>query len=281
MGQAGAAAAAAALPDGPAPPKDHRLIVEAIVWLDRTGVPWRDLPGQFGPWATLASRFYRWRRQGMWDRVLQALQADADARGELDWLLHFVDGSVVRAHQHAAGARRRPPAADLAAKARGAPADPDQQDDREREALGRSRGGYSTKLHLRVEGGGKPMVILATAGQRNEAPMLRALMEAGAVRRPRGRPRIRPAAVAGDKGYSFPSLRRYLRRRGIRAVIPSKSNQPPPVRLRPGRLPRAQPGGAHDQPAQAVAPGRDPLREARGPRQRRNPARFSSRCITT
>jgi transposase len=48
------------------------------------------------------------------------------------------------------------------------------------------------------------MVILATAGQRNEAPMLRALMEAGAVRRPRGRPRIRPAAVAGDKGYSFP-----------------------------------------------------------------------------
>jgi transposase len=70
------------------------------------------------------------------------------------------------------------------------------------------------------------MVILATAGQHNEAPMLPALMEAGVVRRPRGRPRIRPAAVAGDKGYSFPSLRRYLRRRGIRAVIPSKSNQP-------------------------------------------------------
>ena len=101
------------------PPKDHRLIVEAIVWLDRTGVPWRDLPGKFGPWATVASRFYRWRRQGVWDRVLQALQADADARGELDWLLHFVDGSVVRAHQHAAGARRRPPAADLAAQGAG------------------------------------------------------------------------------------------------------------------------------------------------------------------
>jgi hypothetical protein len=73
--------------------------------------------------------------------VLQALQADADARGELDWLLHFVDGSVVRAHQHASGARRRPPAADLAAQGAGAPADPDQQGDREREreALGRSR----------------------------------------------------------------------------------------------------------------------------------------------
>jgi transposase len=199
--------------------------VEAIVWLDRTGVPWRDLPGEFGPWATVASRFYRWRRQGVWDGVLQALQADADARGELDWLLHLVDGSVVRAHQHAAGGQAaatcgRPGGA----RRGGAPADPDQQGDREREreALGRSRGGYSTKLHLRVEGGGKPMVILATAGQRNEAPMLRALLEAGAIRRPR----IRPAAVAGDKGDSFPSLRRYLRRPGIRAVIPNKSNQP-------------------------------------------------------
>jgi hypothetical protein len=72
------------------------------------------------------------------------------------------------------------------------------------------------------------MVILATAGQRHEALMLRKLMEAGAVKRTgRGRPRIRPAAVAGDKGYSHLSLRRYLRRRGIRAVIPPKSDQPP------------------------------------------------------
>jgi transposase len=65
------------------------------------------------------------------------------------------------------------------------------------------------------------MVILATAGQRHEALMLRKLMEDGS-----GRPRIRPAAVAGDKGYSHLSLRRYLRRRGIRAVIPPKSDQP-------------------------------------------------------
>ena len=172
------------------PPKDHRLIVEAIVWLDRTGAPWRDLPSQFGPWETVASRFTA-GRQGIWDRVLAALQADTDARGELDWLLHFVDGSVVRAHQHAAGARRRPATAHLDT---GALVDPDQPGDRDREALGRSRGGYSTTLHLRVEG--------------------------------RGRPRIRPAAVAGDKGYSHLSLRRYLRRRGIRAVIPPRSDQP-------------------------------------------------------
>ena len=75
--------------------------------------PWRDLPSKFGPWETMASRLYRRRRQGIWDRVLAALQADTDARGELDWLLHFVDGSVVRAHQHAAGAGRRPATPDL------------------------------------------------------------------------------------------------------------------------------------------------------------------------
>jgi transposase len=101
------------------PLKDHHLVVEAIVWLDRTGAPWRDLPGQFGPGETVASRFYRWRRQDVWDRVLAGLQADTDARGELDWLVHFVDGSVVRAHQHAAGARRRPAKADLAARGTG------------------------------------------------------------------------------------------------------------------------------------------------------------------
>src|SRR5919197_1930419 len=55
------------------PPKDHRLIVEAIVWLDRTGAPWRDLPAEYGPWETVASRFYRWRRRGVWERVLACL----------------------------------------------------------------------------------------------------------------------------------------------------------------------------------------------------------------
>ncbi len=87
------------------------MIVEAIVCLDRTGAPWQDLPSHFGPWETLASRLYRWRRQGIWNRVLAGLQAQADARGELDWLLHVVDGSVVRAHQHTADARRRAAAA--------------------------------------------------------------------------------------------------------------------------------------------------------------------------
>lgn len=88
------------------PAKPHRAVLEAILWVLRTGAPWRDLPAQdYGPWQTAASRFYRWRHAGVWERILAALQADGDARGDLDWDLHHIDGSVVRAHQHAAGAK--------------------------------------------------------------------------------------------------------------------------------------------------------------------------------
>ncbi len=88
------------------PNHDHRTILNGILWVLRTGAPWRDLPERFGPVGTVSSRFYRWRQSGLWQRVLEALQAQADAEGLLDWDLHFVDASVVRAHQHAAGARR-------------------------------------------------------------------------------------------------------------------------------------------------------------------------------
>jgi transposase len=88
------------------PNDDHRRILNGIVWVLRTGAPWRDLPERYGPVGTVSSRFYRWRAAGVWDRVLAALQAEADAKGEVDWDLHFVDATIVRAHQHAAGARR-------------------------------------------------------------------------------------------------------------------------------------------------------------------------------
>jgi transposase len=80
--------------------------VEGILWRLATGAPWRDLPERFGPWATVYSRFQRWQRAGVWERTLAALQADADARGELDWTLHLLDGTTVRAHPHAAGAKK-------------------------------------------------------------------------------------------------------------------------------------------------------------------------------
>lgn len=93
------------------------------------------------------------------------------------------------------------------------------------QALGRSRGGFSTKLHLRAEGGGKPLTFVLTPGQRHEATQVAALLERGAVTRPRGRPRIRPDRVVGDKGYTGRRIRGYLRRRGIGAVIPRRTTE--------------------------------------------------------
>ena len=87
------------------PAKDHRTILSGILWIMRTGSPWRGLPERYGPWKTVCSRFYRWQKAGVWDRILAALQRQADDEGRLDWSLHFVDSTVVRAHQHAAGAK--------------------------------------------------------------------------------------------------------------------------------------------------------------------------------
>ena len=96
--------------------------------------------------------------------------------------------------------------------------------------MGRSQGGFSTKLHLRAEGHGQPITAVLTGGERHEQIALEAVLDRGAIRRPgRGRPRLRPRRVAGDKVYSSPTarrrMRRRVRRRGITPVIPTKSNQ--------------------------------------------------------
>jgi transposase len=78
---------------------DNRLFVNAVFWIARTGAPWRDLPERFGPWGTVYKRFNRWCKRGVWGRVLEALGGDT----ELSNLL--LDSTIVRAHQHAAGAK--------------------------------------------------------------------------------------------------------------------------------------------------------------------------------
>ena len=187
------------------PSKDDRLVINGILWKLATGAPWRDLPERDGPWQSIYTRFRRWRRAGVWDRMLAAVQQQADAAGELDWAVHFVDGTVIRAHQHAAGAPGGDP---------------------EAEALGRSQGGFSTKVHLRAEGGGKPLTVVLTPGQRHEATVFEHLLEQGAVRRPgRGRPRVRPRRVVGDKGYTGRPRRASCRRRGIRYTIPRRRDE--------------------------------------------------------
>ena len=87
------------------PAEDHRRILNGILWKLRTGAPWRDLPERYGSWSTVHSRLRRWRLAGVWDRLLAAVQQQADAAGLLDWDVHFVDSTIIRAHQHAAGAK--------------------------------------------------------------------------------------------------------------------------------------------------------------------------------
>jgi transposase len=81
--------------------RDNRLFVEAVLWIARTGSPWRDLPPQLGNWHNVYTRFSRWGKRGVWQRVIEAVSTDAD----LEALL--LDSTIVRAHQHAAGAQKK------------------------------------------------------------------------------------------------------------------------------------------------------------------------------
>ncbi len=146
------------------PAKDPRTVVEAIGWLGRSGAPWRDVPAEYGPWQTVASRFYRWEHPGVWARGLAALQAQADARGAFGWLLHDLDSTRVRAHQHAAGAKGGPP----------------------RRKLGRRRGGFRTKLPVRAAESGKPVPFGLRGGQEAACRYVAPLVEHGAVKSSQG-----------------------------------------------------------------------------------------------
>jgi transposase len=133
---------------GRPPTWTRRQLTDGIRFRVRTGVPWRDVPTEYGPWGRVYDLFRRWQRDGTWQRIFAQLQARADAENLIAWDVS-VDSTIVRAHQHAAGARKRgtckkePPG--------GSAAEPDDH------GLGRSRGGLTTKLHLAVEQVQKPL----------------------------------------------------------------------------------------------------------------------------
>jgi len=83
--------------------KDNRLFIDAVLWIAKTSAAWRDLPERFGNWNSVWKRFDRWARKGRWQRIFEHLR-DPD----LEWLI--LDSTVVRAHQHAAGAEKKPTA---------------------------------------------------------------------------------------------------------------------------------------------------------------------------
>jgi transposase len=86
---------------------DHRMMIDAILWVLSDGGRWRNVPERFGPWQTVYDRFRKWTREGLWDKILLHLQARKKNSDQIDWELFAIDGSNVRAHQSAAGASQK------------------------------------------------------------------------------------------------------------------------------------------------------------------------------
>ncbi|MFE5549214.1 IS5 family transposase [Streptomyces sp. NPDC056534] len=215
--------------------RDHRQVIDGILHRVRTGVQWRDLPERFGPWKTVYERHRLWSADGTWERLLQQVQAAADAAGETDWDIS-VDSTIVRAHQHAAGAHRptagprlkggrkpRTPGRDAVAE----PGRPPGGGGAGGEGLGRSRGGFTSKLHLSADGRCRPLSLIVTPGQRADCTQFKPVLEKIRVPRPGlGRPRKKPDSQAarirkGSRGGRPPGFDeiRYKKRNTVERAI--------------------------------------------------------------
>lgn len=118
---------------------EHRNTLEGILYRMRTGIQWRDLPERFGRWNSVFRRFNLWSKKGVLQKLFQSISSDNDP----EWL--FIDGSIVKAHQDSSGAASSSD-----------------------EAIGKSRGGSSTKIHLAVDSGGLPVYFEISGGQIND-----------------------------------------------------------------------------------------------------------------
>lgn len=163
--------------------RDLRMTVEGMLYRMRVGCPWRDLPCAFGSWSKIYKRFNSWSASGKWLKVLQILVTDPD----MEWV--FIDGSYAKAHQHSAGAASG-------------------QD----EAIGKSRAGNTSKIHLAVDACGLPIAFEITGGQINDCTQASSLIA-----------KVPDAEnIIADKGYDSEAIREQIVQQGGRVVIPRK-----------------------------------------------------------
>ena len=158
-----------------------------MTWKFRTGVPWRDVPTRFGAWKNIHTRFSRWAIKGVWPSLFKTLADDPDNEYAI------IDATIVRAHQHSAGARKK----------KGV-----------NQAIGRSRGGLTTKIHMIVDALGNPLAFTLTAGQVHDITQAETLTS-----------QVQPEALLADKGYDADAYIASLRARAIQPVIPPKANR--------------------------------------------------------
>lgn len=166
---------------------DDRRFVEAVLWILRTGAPWRDLPTELGKWSTVYRRYPRWAVAGRWEVLRQTLEEPT-----LGYLL--IDSTIIKAHPHAAGASKR---------------------GERPEALGRSRGGLSTKLHALVTEQGRLVRYLLTGGEASDIIHAKELVSKDIV----------GTGIVGDRAYDGNAFVSHLRELELEVVIPSRANR--------------------------------------------------------
>lgn len=168
-----------------------RTSVEGILWRLRTGAPWRDLPDSFGPWQTVYNRFNRWSKRGVWAEIFQLIKED----NEIDNEWNFMDGTYIKAHQHAAGGIEKP----------------------EVKSIGKSKGGNTSKVHMLCDAHGNPITFELTGGNCHDMSKAEVLLcNANAEH------------IIADKGYDAEYLRDKALEKGIIPHIPRKSNSKKP-----------------------------------------------------